>query len=68
MWQESGAYLMQRLSFLILCYGAGENVFFYGEIQEVSLGLDGNTDANVSGVGGKPDAAAVCANALLSAG
>ncbi len=32
------------------------------------LGLVGNTDANVAGVRGKPDAAAVRADALLSAG
>jgi hypothetical protein len=36
---------------------SGEKCFFNGEIQEVSLGLVGNTDVNVAGVGGKPDAA-----------
>jgi hypothetical protein len=47
---------------------SGEKCFFNGEIQQVSLGLVSNPDANVAGVRGEPDAAAVCADALLSAG
>jgi hypothetical protein len=44
---------------------SGEKCFFSGEIQQVSVGLVGNTDANVAGVGGKPDAAAVFPHSLL---
>jgi hypothetical protein len=50
---------MQRLSLPILCYEREKSVFFNSEIQEVSLVLVSNTDVNVAGVGGKPDAVAV---------
>ncbi len=39
---------------------SGGKNFFNGEIQELSLGLVGNTDVNAAGVGGKLSAKAVC--------